>query len=77
MRPGSDARRAYAAMRGQSSSRRRRRLRACRARGLKAEAGFEMLVQQVPAYLRFFDFDALAKTLQTDMGAVRSLLYPE
>jgi shikimate dehydrogenase len=52
-------------------------LRACRERGLKAEAGFEMLVQQVPEYLRFFGFDALAQTLQTDLGAVRSLLYPK
>jgi shikimate dehydrogenase len=52
-------------------------LRECRARGLKAEAGFEMLVQQVPEYLRFFGFDALAKTLQSDLGVVRSLLYPQ
>ena len=52
-------------------------LRACRERGLKAEAGFEMLVQQVPEYLRFFGFDALAQTLQTDLGTVRSLLYPK
>ena len=52
-------------------------LRLCRERGLKAEAGFEMLVQQVPEYLRFFGFDALAKTLQTDLGSVRSLLYPK
>jgi shikimate dehydrogenase len=49
----------------------------CRARGLKAEAGFEMLVQQVPEYLRFFGFDALAKTLQADLGVVRSLLIPK
>ena len=48
----------------------------CRARGLKAEAGFEMLVQQVPEYLRFFGFDDLAQTLQTDLGEVRSLLTP-
>jgi shikimate dehydrogenase len=52
-------------------------LRACRARGLQAEAGFEMLVQQVPEYLRFFGFDALAQTLQSDLGAVRSVLYPK
>jgi shikimate dehydrogenase len=52
-------------------------LRACRARGIQAEAGFEMLVQQVPEYLRFFGFDALAKTLQADLGVVRSLLYPQ
>ena len=52
-------------------------LRECRARGLQAEAGFEMLVQQIPEYLRFFGFDAVAQALQTDMGEVRSLLYPK
>ena len=52
-------------------------LRECRARGLKAEAGFEMLVQQVPEYLRFFGFDAIAATLQSDLGEVRALLYPK
>jgi shikimate dehydrogenase len=52
-------------------------LRQCRERGVRAEAGFEMLVQQVPEYLRFFGFDALAKTLQSDLGVVRSLLTPK
>ena len=52
-------------------------LRQCRERGLQAEAGFEMLVQQVPEYLRFFGFDAIANTLQSDLGVVRSLLYPQ
>lgn len=52
-------------------------LQQCRALGLKAEAGFEMLVQQVPEYLRFFGFDTLAQTLQADLGEVRSLLYPK
>jgi shikimate dehydrogenase len=52
-------------------------LRECRARGLKAEAGFEMLVQQVPEYLRFFGFDELSRRLQSDLGEVRSLLYPK
>jgi shikimate dehydrogenase len=51
-------------------------LAACRARGVQAEAGFEMLVQQVPEYLRFFGFDALAQTLQSDLGAVRAMLAP-
>lgn len=51
-------------------------LRLARERGLRAEAGFEMLVQQVPEYLRFFGYDDLAKTLQSDLGPVRSLLYP-
>jgi shikimate dehydrogenase len=52
-------------------------LRECRLRGLRAEAGFEMLVQQVPEYLRFFGFEAVAQTLQSDLGAVRELLYPK
>lgn len=52
-------------------------LRACRARGIRAEAGFEMLVQQVPEYLRFFGFDALALKLQGDLGGVRALLVPK
>jgi shikimate dehydrogenase len=52
-------------------------LRACRARGLRAEAGFEMLVQQIPEYLRFFGFADIAQTVQSDLSAVRALLYPK
>lgn len=52
-------------------------LQACRARGLRAEAGFEMLVQQIPEYLRFFGFDAIADTVQADLSGVRALLYPK
>jgi shikimate dehydrogenase len=52
-------------------------LRECRARGLKAEAGFEMLVQQIPEYLRFFGFDDIARSLQADLSEVRSLLLPK
>ncbi|CAN5524280.1 shikimate dehydrogenase [soil metagenome] len=52
-------------------------LRECRARGIKAEAGYEMLVQQVPEFLRFMGFDALAQTLQADLGEVRAALYPK
>jgi shikimate dehydrogenase len=52
-------------------------LRAARARGLRAEAGFEMLVQQVPEYLRFFGYDVLAAALQADLAPVRGLLYPK
>ena len=52
-------------------------LRACRERGIQAEAGFEMLVQQIPEVVRFFGFDAIAGTLQADMSEVRSLLYPK
>lgn len=46
-------------------------LRACAARGLRAHPGFEMLVQQVPAYLRFFGLDALALRVQDDLADVR------
>jgi shikimate dehydrogenase len=52
-------------------------LRACRERGLRAEAGFEMLVQQVPEYLRYFGFDAIADAVQGDLSDVRALLYPK
>jgi shikimate dehydrogenase len=51
-------------------------LLACRARGLRAEAGFEMLVQQAPEYMRFFGYEALAQTLEADLSGVRSLLTP-
>lgn len=51
-------------------------LRACRERRLRAEAGFEMLVQQVPEYLRFFGYGELASTLQADLGEIRALLAP-
>lgn len=52
-------------------------LQACRARGLRAEAGFEMLVQQIPEYIRFFGFDAIADSVQSDLSEVRALLYPK
>ncbi len=51
-------------------------LRACRARGLRAEAGFEMLVQQVPEYLRFMGLPDAAAMLQADLSEVRALLHP-
>jgi len=51
-------------------------LRACRERGVRAEAGFEMLVQQVPEYLRFFGYEELARRMQSDLSGVRALLYP-
>lgn len=51
-------------------------LQTCRARGLRAEPGFEMLIQQAPHYMRFFGFEALAQTLGADLSAVRSALVP-
>ena len=51
-------------------------LRACTARGIQAHAGYEMLVQQVPLYLRFFGMAEIAQTLEQDMSEVRALLAP-
>jgi len=51
-------------------------LKACRGRGIVAHPGFEMLVQQVPEYMRFFGMPELAETLQHDLGEVRQLLLP-
>jgi shikimate dehydrogenase len=48
-------------------------LRACHARGIVAHPGFEMMVQQVPEYLRFFGFDAIAEAVQSDPADVRAL----
>jgi len=49
-------------------------LRACAERGITAHAGFEMLAQQVPEYLNFFGFDAIARQVEADPGGVRELL---
>jgi shikimate dehydrogenase len=49
-------------------------LRACAARGITAHAGHEMLIQQVPEYLRFFGFEALARATQADLEPVRALM---
>lgn len=48
-------------------------LRACKERGIKAHPGFEMLVQQVPEYLSFFGFEAIARAVQADASDVRAL----
>lgn len=52
-------------------------LKACAQRSIAAHAGFEMLVQQIPEYLRFFGLTGLAQTLHNDLTEVRSLLYPK
>ncbi|HEX6707105.1 MAG TPA: shikimate dehydrogenase [Albitalea sp.] len=51
-------------------------LRACRERGIAVHPGFEMMVQQVPEYLSFFGFDAIAQAVQADPSEVRSLFAP-
>jgi shikimate dehydrogenase len=47
-----------------------------RSEWVRAEAGFEMLAQQVQEYLRFFGFDAMAQVPQEDLSEVRALLNP-
>jgi len=49
-------------------------LRACRARGLRAWPGHEMMIQQAPEYLAFFGLHELAGALQEDAAEVRQLL---
>ncbi len=51
-------------------------LKACAERGIAAHPGFEMLVQQVPEYLRFFGMPQMAQILQQDLSEVRELLAP-
>jgi shikimate dehydrogenase len=49
-------------------------LRACMARGITAHPGYEMMIQQVPEYLRFFGLDDLARRVQADLAPVRALM---
>lgn len=52
-------------------------VRAARARGLHAQAGFEMLIQQMPHYLRYFGHEAVAQSLAADSDFLRERIYPE
>ncbi len=51
-------------------------VRAARARGLNAQAGFEMLVQQFPNYLDFFGHGEAANSVRKDARFLRELIYP-
>jgi shikimate dehydrogenase len=51
-------------------------VRAARARGLHAQAGFEMLVQQMPHYFEFFGHREAAQALRHDADFLRELIYP-
>lgn len=51
-------------------------VRAARARGLVAEPGFEMLIQQTHCYLDFFGFHAAAQHVRQDVNFLRELIYP-
>ncbi|MCZ7566212.1 MAG: shikimate dehydrogenase [Burkholderiales bacterium] len=47
-----------------------------RRRGLRAHPGYEMLIQQVPLYLRFFGHAALADRMESDLSGLRRALAP-
>ena len=49
-------------------------MRACAARGIEAHPGFEMLVQQVPAYLEFFGLPEVARAMRSDLSGVRQVI---
>jgi shikimate dehydrogenase len=52
-------------------------VRAVRARGLNAQAGFEMLIQQMPHYLDYFGHRQAADGLRENSDFLRELIYPE
>jgi shikimate dehydrogenase len=51
-------------------------VRAARARGLQAQPGFEMLIQQAHLYLDFFGFGDVAVSLRQDADVIRKIIYP-
>ena len=51
-------------------------VRAARARGLNAQAGFEMLIQQMPHYFGYFGHKDAAEALRKDADFLRELIYP-
>lgn len=50
-------------------------LQACAARGITAYPGYEMLLQQVPNYLRFFKLHDLADKVEQDSAGIQALMY--
>ena len=52
-------------------------LRAARARGLQAQPGFEMLVQQAHLYLDFLGYPQAAGMVRRDASPLRQKLYPQ
>jgi shikimate dehydrogenase len=46
------------------------------ARGLVAEPGFDMLIQQTPLYLDFFGYPELAASVRSDDSYLRTMLLP-
>lgn len=47
-----------------------------RARGLNAQPGFEMMIQQAPLYLDFFGFHKAAQRVRKDTTFLREQIYP-
>ena len=52
-------------------------VRAARARGLNAQPGFEMLIQQTHLYLDFFGFTEAAQIVRQDASTLRQQIYPQ
>ena len=52
-------------------------VRAARARGLNAQPGFEMLIQQTHLYLDFFGFTKAAQMVRQDATLLRQQIYPQ
>ncbi len=51
-------------------------VQAVRNRGLQAQPGFEMLIQQTPLYLEFFGYPEAAQAVRQDATFLRELIYP-
>jgi len=51
-------------------------VRAARERGLHAQPGFEMLIQQIPYYLDYYGYTEAAQGVREDAGFLRDLVYP-
>lgn len=51
-------------------------VRAARARGLLAQPGFEMMIQQTHLYLEFMGFAEAARALREDADFIRERIYP-
>ncbi|MGH8431707.1 MAG: shikimate dehydrogenase family protein, partial [Solimonas sp.] len=52
-------------------------VRAARERGLVAQPGFEMMIQQTHLYLEFFGFHEAAQWVRQDANFLREQIYPE
>lgn len=51
-------------------------VQAARARGLRAQPGFEMLIQQMAHYMDYFGLQAAAEFVREDSDFLRELIYP-